>query len=64
MRPSTILPSTFFVSLLRISTRFSSTLRLHRLMTITTAIILRELGELSPAMQQDISRKLRTLFGL
>ena len=44
--------------------RVSSTLRLHRLMTITTALIRRELGELSPRMQGEIVRKLRKLFGL
>jgi mRNA interferase MazF len=44
--------------------RVSSTLRVHRLMTITTALIRRELGELSPRMQGEIVRKLRKLFGL
>jgi len=44
--------------------RVSSTLRLHRLMTITTALIRRELGELSPRMQGEVVRKLRKLFGL
>jgi len=44
--------------------RVSSTLRVHCLMTITTALIRRELGELSPRMQGEIVRKLRKLFGL
>ena len=44
--------------------RVSSTLRVHRLMTITTALIRRELGELSPRMQGEVVRKLRKLFGL
>jgi len=44
--------------------RVSSTLRLHRLMTITTALIRRELGELSPRMQAEVAGKLRKLFGL
>ena len=44
--------------------RVSSTLRLHRLMTASTSLILRELGELSPDMQAQVADKLRELFGL
>ncbi len=44
--------------------RVSSTLRLHRLMTVTTALIKRELGELSPEMRAEVVSKLRKLFGL
>jgi len=44
--------------------RVSSTLRLHRLMTITTALIRRELGELSSRMQDEVMLKLRKLFSL
>lgn len=44
--------------------RVSSTVRLHRLMTVTTAIIQRELGELSPRLQTEVNTKLRGLFGL
>jgi mRNA interferase MazF len=44
--------------------RVSSTLRLHRLMTVSTSLILRELGELSPDMQAQAAGKLRKLFGL
>ena len=43
--------------------RVSSTLQLHRLMTVTTALIRRELGELSPQMQGEVADKLRKLFG-
>ena len=42
--------------------RVSSTLRLHRLMTVTTSLIQRELGELTPGMQTEVANKLRTLF--
>ena len=42
----------------------SSTLRLHRLMTVTTSLIRRELGELSPEMHAEVVDKLRKLFGL
>lgn len=42
----------------------SSTLRLHRLMTVATALIRRELGELSPRMIKRVEEKLRLLFRL
>lgn len=42
----------------------SSTVRLHRVMTVTTAIIRRELGELSAALQSAVEERLRRLFGL
>jgi mRNA interferase MazF len=44
--------------------RVSSTLQLHRLMTATTALIRRELGQLSPNMQAEVNDRLRTLFEL
>jgi mRNA interferase MazF len=42
----------------------SSTIRLHRLMTVATSLIQRELGELSPRMQNELVDKLRNLFNL
>ena|SRR5438105_4370793 len=42
----------------------TSTLRLHRLMTVSMSLILRELGTLSPDMQTEVADKLRTLFNL
>lgn len=44
--------------------RVSSTLRLHRLMTVTTTLIQRELGELSPRVLREVADKLRKLFDL
>src|SRR5215475_13366561 len=44
--------------------RVSSTLQLHRLMTATTSLIRREMGELSPGMQTEAARRLHKLFGL
>jgi mRNA interferase MazF len=44
--------------------RVTSALRLHRLMTVTTSLIRRELGTLSPIMQVELARKLRSLFRL
>jgi mRNA interferase MazF len=42
----------------------TSTIRLHRLATLTTAIIIREMGELSPVLQIELDKRLRRLFGL
>jgi mRNA interferase MazF len=44
--------------------RVNSVLRLHRLMTISTKIIQRELGRLSPTLEREVSGKLEILFGL
>ncbi|MGA2556995.1 MAG: type II toxin-antitoxin system PemK/MazF family toxin [Verrucomicrobiota bacterium] len=44
--------------------RVPSVLRLHRLVTLRSAIIRRELGELSVDLQRDADRKLAALFGL
>jgi len=44
--------------------KVSSTVRLHRLMTVSKAVIQRRLGELSNNQQKDIDYRLRTLFGL
>lgn len=44
--------------------RVSSMLQVHRLMTATTALIRRELGQLSPRMQAEVDNRLRRLFDL
>lgn len=44
--------------------RVSSTLQLHRLMTVTTSLIRRELGELAPPMQVAVRKRLKKLFEL
>jgi len=44
--------------------RVPSVLRLHRLITLTSALIRRELGKLPSDSQRDVDRKLATLFGL
>jgi len=44
--------------------RVRSTLRLHRLLTVSTSLLRRELGEVAPARQSKIDEKLRQLFGL
>ena len=42
--------------------KVTSTLRLHRMMTISTTFILRELGELPPEMQNEVEKRLYRLF--
>ena len=42
--------------------RVSSPIRLHRLMTVTTSVIQRELGELSAQMRDEVNKKLQKLF--
>jgi len=44
--------------------RVRSVLRLHRLMTVTTAIIRRDLGDLSTRQLGDAEARLRLLFNL
>jgi mRNA interferase MazF len=44
--------------------RVSSVLRLHRLMAVTTGLIRREMGMLSPQMQSEVADRLRRLFHL
>ncbi len=44
--------------------KVSSTIRLHRLMTVTKSIVLRQLGELSLVQQTEIENRLRKLFSL
>ena len=47
-----------------IGLRVASTLRIHRLVTASASIVLRELGELPPDLQAEVGRKLRILFAL
>lgn len=44
--------------------RVSSVLRLHRLMTVTTSLLKRELGDLPPSFQREVDTKLKKLFEL
>lgn len=48
----------------RTGLRVASILRLHRLMTVKSSLIQRELGELSPLIQNEVAGKLRKLFAL
>jgi mRNA-degrading endonuclease toxin of MazEF toxin-antitoxin module len=44
--------------------RVNSVLRLHRLITLSTKIIQRELGKLSPNLEREVTEKLSLLFSL
>ena len=44
--------------------RVASVLRLHRLVTLTTALIRRDMGQLSQVWQEEVDQKLAVLFGL
>jgi len=44
------------------SLHVSSVLRLHRIMTLSSDMIQRELGEVSPSIQNEITKRLKILF--
>jgi len=44
--------------------RVSSTLQLHRMMTVGTNILVRELGILPEVRQKEVEAKLKLLFGI
>ena len=48
----------------RTGLRVRSVVRLHRLATITSLLIRRDLGELSQRHLEDVEHRLRVLFGL
>ena len=67
--PATILPSDIVIdparpNLSATGLRVQSTLRLHRLMTVSRDVILRELGRIPSSVQRQIDEKLRQLFRL
>lgn len=67
--PSTLLASDLLLESKRqdfavTGLRTTSVLRLHRLMTLTTTIIDRDLGRLPEAIGQEVESRLRQLFAL
>ena len=44
--------------------RVRSTLRLHRTVTVSTAMIRRQMGVLTPSLQAQVQQRLRSLFAL
>ena len=59
---SDLVLKTDHVDFARTGLRVESTFRLHRLMTITTTLVKRELGELAPTLQTEVFARLRLLF--
>jgi len=49
---------------LKTGLRVTSTVRLHRLMTVSASIVRRDLGELPSDLVDEIDAKLRVLFSL
>ena len=48
----------------RTGLKVSSALRLHRVVTVSSAIIQRQLGVLTPNLQAQVQQRLRALFAL
>ena len=48
----------------RTGLRVRSALRLHRIVTISATIIQRQLGVLTPNLQNQVQQRLRTLFAI
>ena len=44
--------------------KVSSALRLHRMVTVSSSIIQRQLGVLPPSVQAQVQQRLRTLFAV
>jgi mRNA-degrading endonuclease toxin of MazEF toxin-antitoxin module len=67
--PSPLLPTDLLLDPIdadfaRTGLRLRSVLRLHRLMTVTTAIIRRDLGDLSASHHHEVEQRLRLMFGI
>ncbi len=67
--PSTLLPTDLVLDardpdFAATGLRVSSTLQLHRLMTVTTTLIRRELGALPATLQAEAEQRLRIVFEL
>ena len=67
--PLVLLPTDFVVDMgavdfAQTGLHVPSTIRLHRLMTLTTDTFVRELGRLTSDMETQIEDRLRSLFGL
>ena len=62
--PSDILIDSGDSDFVKTGLRVTSTLRLHRMMTVTARFIVRELGELPTSLQEEVDNNLRSLFKL
>lgn len=64
LEPTDILLAPELPGFFRTGLRARSTLRLHRMVTVSTSIIRRQLGVLPTGIQSQVEQRLRTLFAL
>lgn len=64
LEPTDILLAPGTPDFARTGLRVRSTLRLHRMVTVSASIIRRQLGVLTPSVQAEVQQHLRTLFAL
>jgi mRNA interferase MazF len=64
LEPTDVLFDPGSVDFGRTGLRVRSALRLHRMVTVSAGIILRQLGILTPGMQTQVQKRLRALFRL
>jgi mRNA interferase MazF len=64
LEPTDILLDPGSADFARTGLRVRSTLRLHRMVTVSAAIIQRQLGVMTPKLQVEVQQRLRTLFAL
>lgn len=64
LEPSDVLLDPSSADFTRAGLRVRSALRLHRMVTVSSTIIQRQLGSLTPNLQAQVQQRLRTLFAL
>ena len=64
LEPADVLLDPGSADFTRSGLRVRSALRLHRMVTVSTTIIQRQLGMLTPNLQAQVQQRLRTLFAL
>ena len=64
LEPTDVLLDPGSADFARSGLRVRSALRLHRMVTVSAAIIQRQLGVLTPNLQAEVQQRLRALFAL
>lgn len=64
LEPTDVLLDPGSADFARSGLRVRSALRLHRMVTVSTTIIQRQLGVLTPNVQVQVQQQLRTLFAI
>ena len=64
VEPTDVLLDPGTADFVRSGLRVRSAVRLHRVVTVSAAMIQRQLGELTPNLQAQVQQRLRALFGL